>query len=111
LKKGEHGSMLFEPEGAFFCPAHPNEVIVDPTGAGDAFAGGFLGYLDREGAAEPLPVRQAMVCGTAVASLCVEDFSPKRLAEATREEIAERIRSIREMGFVPEMIPWAAPES
>src|SRR5262249_50223573 len=84
VKKGEHGALLFGHEGRFFGPAYPHENLVDPTGAGDAFAGGFVGYLDRESGRKPIALRQAMICGTALASLCVEAFSPQRLAEITR---------------------------
>jgi sugar/nucleoside kinase (ribokinase family) len=103
VKKGEHGALLFGAEDSFFCPAYPHEALVDPTGAGDAFAGGFVGYLDQHRSATPLPLRQAMVCGTALASLCVEAFSPRRLAEVTRMEIAERVKAIRRVAHMPEV--------
>ena len=103
VKKGEHGALLFSPEERYFCPAYPHENLVDPTGAGDAFAGGFVGYLDRAGDAPTLPIREAMICGTALASLCVEAFSPRRLAEVSRREIAERIEAIRRVAHMPEV--------
>jgi len=103
VKKGEHGALLFGQDERFFCPAYPHEKLVDPTGAGDAFAGGFVGYLDSVHAAGALPLRQAMICGTALASLCVEAFSPRRLAEITRAEIAERVRVIRSIADMPEV--------
>lgn len=106
IKKGEHGALLFTHDDQFFCPAYPHERLVDPTGAGDAFAGGFLGYLDRLSSSSPMPIRQAMVCGTALASICVEAFSPKRLAETTTEEIESRVRAIRELAQVPEIPSW-----
>jgi len=101
VKKGEHGALLFGKNDRFFCPAYPHENLVDPTGAGDAFAGGFVGYLDRVGKSSDSEIRQAMICGTALASLCVEAFSPRRLAEITRDEIAERIRAIRALAHMP----------
>jgi sugar/nucleoside kinase (ribokinase family) len=103
VKKGEHGALFFSREESFYCPAVPHERLVDPTGAGDSFAGGFLGYLDRMSVLEPPPFRQAMVCGAAIASLCVESFSPRRLVETTREEIADRVRAVRALGAVPEI--------
>jgi len=106
IKKGEHGALFFSPDDRFFCPAFPHENLVDPTGAGDSFAGGFLGYLDRAAGAGAPPFRQAMVCGTAMASLCVEAFSPERLARTTPEEIAERVRAVRALAHVPEMDLW-----
>ena len=107
IKKGEHGALFFSPDDRFFGPAFPHENLVDPTGAGDSFAGGFLGYLDRAAGAGAPPFRQAMVCGTAMASLCVEAFSPERLARTTPEEIAERVRAVRALAHVPEMDLWA----
>ncbi len=106
IKKGEHGALFVSPDDRFFCPAYPHEQLVDPTGAGDSFAGGFLGYLDRESGAPAPPFRQAMVCGTALASLSVEAFSPRRLAETTRQEIAERVRALRALSQVPEIPLW-----
>ncbi|HKA23819.1 MAG TPA: PfkB family carbohydrate kinase [Candidatus Eisenbacteria bacterium] len=103
VKKGEHGALLFSRDERFFCPAYPHEKLVDPTGAGDAFAGGFVGYLDQQGGKRPLPLRQAMICGTALASLCVEAFSPQRLAEITRGEIAERVKVIRSLAHMPDV--------
>jgi sugar/nucleoside kinase (ribokinase family) len=106
IKKGEHGALFFSRDDRFFCPAFPHEQLVDPTGAGDSFAGGFLGYLDREAGEAALPFRQAMVCGTALASLCVEAFSPERLAEIGRDEIAARIQAVRSLAHVPEITLW-----
>jgi sugar/nucleoside kinase (ribokinase family) len=103
VKKGEHGALLFGQNDRFFCPAYPHENLVDPTGAGDAFAGGFVGYLDHAGKSSDSEIRQAMICGTALASLCVEAFSPRRLAEITRDEIAERVRVIRALAHMPDV--------
>jgi sugar/nucleoside kinase (ribokinase family) len=106
IKKGEHGALFYSSDERYFCPAFPQENLVDPTGAGDSFAGGLLGYLDHVGPGETLPLRAAMVCGTAMASLCVESFSPRRLAETHRTEIAGRIEAIRDLTRVPEVPLW-----
>ncbi len=106
VKKGEHGALFFSDRERFFCPAYPLEDVVDPTGAGDAFAGGLLGYLDHAAGAERPPLRAAMICGAALASFCVEGFSPRRLAEVGRGEIAERIEAIRALTHVPSVPLW-----
>lgn len=105
VKKGENGALYFSPEERFFCPAHPLEEVVDPTGAGDAFAGGLLGYLEHAGGGAR-PLRAAMVCGAAMASFCVEDFSPRRLLEVSRHEIAERIEAIRRLTEISPVPLW-----
>lgn len=96
IKKGEHGSMMFGPEGAFIAPALPLPVVKDPTGAGDSFAGGMLGWL----ATKPLTEenwRKAMLVGTATASFCVEDFSVKKLRSLDPAKVFERAARVREM--------------
>lgn len=97
LKKGEHGAMLFGADGIAVLPAYPTERVIDPTGAGDSFAGGILGYLAAhdDGAAGPL--RKAMACGTVVASLTVEGFGLDRLRHATRAEVDGRMEKYRSM--------------
>lgn len=107
VKKGENGALFFAPDERFFCPAYPLEEVVDPTGAGDAFAGGLLGYLDHAWGPAP-PLRAAMICGAAMASFCVEDFSPRRLVDVTRQEIADRIEAIRSLTQVPPVPLWRA---
>ena len=93
VKRGEHGVLVFDGTEAFALPAYPLEDVRDPTGAGDAFAGGFLGYLAARGAARPLDVRRAAVVGSVMASYQVEDFSFDRLARLTWPEIRSRYAS------------------
>jgi sugar/nucleoside kinase (ribokinase family) len=91
IKKGEHGALLFTGEGATAIPAFPTQSVVDPTGAGDSFAGGMLGYLTEIGDASPLALRRAIVRGTVAASFTIESFSINRAIEVTRDEIEERV--------------------
>lgn len=98
LKKGEHGAMLFGGEGVFVAPAYPSAEVVDPTGAGDAFAGGVLGYLTET--SEPLSphsLRRAMAYGTVIGSLIVEGFGLDRLKRTDRREIDARLEQYRKM--------------
>ncbi len=97
VKKGEHGAVLFDGDDIFFVPGYPLEDVFDPTGAGDAFAGGFLGYLAGNGDLTPRTLRNALVHGSVLGSFSVEDFSVGRLARVTRGEIAERVRAFRAM--------------
>ncbi len=92
-KRGEYGAALFTAEDTFAIPALPLEEVRDPTGAGDSFAGGFLGYLDGEGAGEPTPeqLRRAMVLGSVMASFNVEDFGTERVQRLQRPEIDARV--------------------
>jgi sugar/nucleoside kinase (ribokinase family) len=100
LKKGEHGAMLFCEEGAFMLPAFPTDHVVDPTGAGDTFAGGILGCLSAEGGASIAHLRRAMAYGTVIASFTVEGFGLSRLQCTGREEIEARLDLYRSMlGF------------
>jgi len=96
IKRGEYGAALFSGSHYFAVPAFPIERPVDPTGAGDSFAGGFMGYLAREGRTSGPALRQAMVYGTVLASFCVEDFSLKRMATVTTKAIEARARTLRE---------------
>jgi sugar/nucleoside kinase (ribokinase family) len=91
IKKGEHGALYRSREVRFITPGYPVETLTDPTGAGDSFAGGFIGWLARSGRDDAHAIRQALACGTAMASLAIEDFSPRRLLETDREEIARRV--------------------
>jgi sugar/nucleoside kinase (ribokinase family) len=101
VKLGEHGASLFTREGFFSLPAYPLETVIDPTGAGDSFAGGFFGYLDAQGgAADDATLRRAMTYGSAVASFWVEEFGCERAAHLTREEIDERYEAFRQMTFI-----------
>jgi sugar/nucleoside kinase (ribokinase family) len=97
-KQGEYGAALFTSEGFFALPAYPLETVADPTGAGDSFAGGFLGYLATEdGSREDATLRRGMAYGTTVASFCVEGFGTERLGSVTREEVDERAAAIAAM--------------
>ena len=87
LKKGEHGRFLLSRDGTYVLPAYPTENVVDPTGAGDSFAGGILGYLTSDDTPPPGRLRRAMAYGTVVASLTVEGFGLDGLKRAAREEI------------------------
>jgi sugar/nucleoside kinase (ribokinase family) len=92
IKKGEHGSLLVTREGAVAAlPGYPAKTVVDPTGAGDSFAGGIMGYLASVGRFDVDAVRQAMVRGTVVASFTIEDFSLNRLKNLTRAELDRRV--------------------
>ena len=97
LKKGEHGVLMFDGEDAFAAPAFPLETVFDPTGAGDTFAGGFLGYLAGCPIADGAALRRAIVMGSTLASFCVEAFSLDRLVRLTRPEIDERYRRFRDL--------------
>src|SRR5215218_5497321 len=99
-KQGEYGAALFTPDGFFGLPAYPLETVVDPTGAGDSFAGGFLGYLAAHGGdstAVESVLRQAMTYGSVLASFNVEEFGTERVRRLTREEIDERFEDFRRM--------------
>jgi sugar/nucleoside kinase (ribokinase family) len=98
-KQGQYGSLMLTDEGFFALPAFPLETVVDPTGAGDCFAGGFMGYLAAhgEGELDHELLAQAMAYGTAIASFNVEDFGVERVARLTKEEIAERVSDLRRM--------------
>ena len=97
IKKGEHGALFQSPEERFITPAYPVEALTDPTGAGDSFAGGFLGWLARCGRQDGPALRQALCCGAAMASVAIEGFSPARLLETGREEIAARLETLHRM--------------
>lgn len=91
IKKGEHGALLFGPDGQiFYCPALPLEEVFDPTGAGDTFAGGFIGYLAAEDRTDFASMTRAVVHGSAMASFCVEQFGTERLLNLTPAEIQAR---------------------
>lgn len=91
IKKGEHGALLFHEKHVFFCPALPLEEVFDPTGAGDTFAGGFVGWLDKTKDISFDNMKRALVYGSAMASFCVEKFGTERLRELTQEEIHNRV--------------------
>ena len=97
VKKGEHGSMLFSKHGLVLIPAYPVDKVQDPTGAGDAFAGGLMGMLTRAYRITPEAVRRAMVYGTTVASFTVEAFSLEKLQAIRRADIEARVRKFLRM--------------
>lgn len=97
VKRGEYGAILFSDNDIFAIPAFPLESVLDPTGAGDSFAGGMMGYLARAGNNEAGTVRQAMICGSVMASFNVEDFSMDRLWRLTWEEVEERYRQFQDL--------------
>ncbi len=92
IKKGEHGALLFHENHVFFAPALPLEDVFDPTGAGDAFAGGFIGHIARTSDISFENMKTAIIVGSAMASFCVEKFGPQRLKEITKKEIEIRLR-------------------
>lgn len=105
IKKGEHGAFLFTEDRLFFAPAYPLESVYDPTGAGDSFAGGFIGYLARTGDLSEANMRRAVVYGSAMGSFAVERFSIERLMTVTRAEIDQRVREFRQLVAFDEELP------
>lgn len=105
IKKGEHGAFLFRENNIFFAPAFPLENVFDPTGAGDSFAGGFIGYLARTGDLSEANMRRAVIYGSAMGSFAVEAFSIERLMTVTTEEINARVREFRNLVAFEEEIP------
>jgi len=91
IKKGEHGAFMFTRDSVFFAPAYPLEDVFDPTGAGDSFAGGFIGYLARTGDLGEANLRRAVIYGSAMGSFAVERFSIGRLMEIDAADIARRV--------------------
>lgn len=91
IKKGEHGALLFHGDKVFFAPALPLEEVFDPTGAGDTFAGGLMGYLASTGDISFENMKRAIINGSALASFCVEEFGTDRLMQITSRDLAERI--------------------
>jgi sugar/nucleoside kinase (ribokinase family) len=94
IKRGEHGALLFDEDGVFAAPAFPLHEVIDPTGAGDCFAGGLLGYLATVPEITPLAMRRAMVHATATASYCVEAVGTGRVAKITGADVKERVAAI-----------------
>ncbi len=95
IKKGEHGALLFHEDQIFSAPALPLAEVFDPTGAGDTFAGGFIGYLAKVGTINFNNMKNAIIFGSALASFCVEKFGTERIQNLTQQEIEARVR-----GFV-----------
>ncbi len=109
VKKGEHGAILFADHWLFFVPGFPLEEVFDPTGAGDAFAGGFLGSLARSGSMTPDDLRRAMVYGSVMGSFVVERFSVGRLIDLPTAEIEERVARFREITAFETRVPAEEP--
>ncbi|HWJ13809.1 MAG TPA: PfkB family carbohydrate kinase [Gemmatimonadaceae bacterium] len=97
IKKGEHGAFMFTADTIFFAPAYPLESVFDPTGAGDSFAGGFMGYLARTGDLSEANLRRAVVYGSAMGSFAVEKFSVQRLLEITPSDIQRRVADFHKL--------------
>ncbi len=97
IKKGEHGAFLFRENNIFFAPAYPLESVFDPTGAGDSFAGGFIGYLARTGDLSDANMRRAVIYGSAMGSFAVEKFSIERLMTVTRAELDQRLHAFKQL--------------
>ena len=97
IKKGEHGAFLFKENSIFFAPAYPLEDVFDPTGAGDSFAGGFMGYIARTNDLSDANLRRAVIYGSAMGSFAVEKFSVQRLLEIDSNDIAQRVAEFRRL--------------
>ena len=97
IKKGEHGALLFHGENVFYAPALPLEEVFDPTGAGDTFAGGFMGHLAKTGDISFENMKRGIIVGSAMASFCVEKFGPTRLKEINKTDIDRRIQQFKEL--------------
>jgi len=97
IKKGEHGALLFQDSNMFYCPALPLEEVFDPTGAGDTFVGGFIGYLAQTNDISFENMRKAIVYGSAMASFCVEKFGTERLFEVTASDLEARVGEFKEL--------------
>ena len=97
IKKGEHGAFMFTPTSVFFAPAYPLEEVFDPTGAGDSFAGGFMGYLARVGNIDEKSLRRAVIYGCVMGSFAVEKFSIQRLLEIDKADIIRRTKEFQRL--------------
>ncbi|HEX8173708.1 MAG TPA: PfkB family carbohydrate kinase [Pyrinomonadaceae bacterium] len=103
VKRGEYGAALFTKDTYFAIPAYPLESVFDPTGAGDTFAGGFMGYLDSQEKLDDAAMRRAMIFGSVMASFNVEEFGTERVQRLTHEEINERFRAFKKMTHFDEI--------
>src|SRR5579863_4680934 len=97
IKKGSHGSILSGPRGFFICPAYPLHTVVDPTGAGDSFVGGMMGYLATARGGIDQNIRRAMIYGSVVASFCCEGFGLTRTTKVTRPQIDQRVKELEKL--------------
>ncbi|MGQ0701728.1 MAG: PfkB family carbohydrate kinase [Gemmatimonadales bacterium] len=105
VKQGEYGALLIEPERTFYVPAYPLEEVFDPTGAGDAFAGGFVGYLARMDSVEPRQLRRAMVYGAAMGGFAVQGFGLKGFEGLDAAAVEQRVQAFVDLTHVPEAEP------
>jgi sugar/nucleoside kinase (ribokinase family) len=105
IKQGEHGALLIEPDRTFYVPAYPLEEVFDPTGAGDAFAGGFMGYLARVDSTSPAQMRRAMVYGAAMGSFAVQGFGVKGFDDIDADAVQRRVEAFVDLTNVPEAEP------
>ncbi len=103
VKRGEYGAALFTSQAYFAIPAYPLESVFDPTGAGDTFAGGFMGYLSSQETLDEAAMRRAMIFGSVMASFNVEEFGTERVQRLTHEEINERFRTFKQMTHFEEI--------
>jgi sugar/nucleoside kinase (ribokinase family) len=101
IKQGEYGALLMEPGRTFYVPAYPLEEVFDPTGAGDAFAGGFMGYLARSGQISPDAMRRAMVYGATMGSFAVAGFGVRGFENVTPHDVDSRVRLFADLTHVP----------
>ena len=97
IKKGSHGSILSGPEGFFICPAYPLHKVVDPTGAGDSFVGGMIGYLAAKRGSIAANLRRAMIYGSVVASFCCEGFGVNRTTKLKRADVEQRVKELEKL--------------
>jgi sugar/nucleoside kinase (ribokinase family) len=97
VKRGEYGALLFDEQGAFFAPAYPLDEVIDPTGAGDSFAGGLLGYLATQPEITPLALRRSIVVASACASYNVEAVGAQRLLTLTKGDVNRRLDAFRSL--------------
>ena len=103
IKKGEHGALLFQGNKMFYAPALPLENVFDPTGAGDSFVGGFIGYLAKNNDTSFAAMKKGILYGSAIASFCVEAFGTKRLENLTTEEVEARYHEFIRLVSVEEI--------
>jgi sugar/nucleoside kinase (ribokinase family) len=103
IKRGEYGAALFTRKSYFAIPAYPLESVFDPTGAGDTFAGGFMGYLANLNSFDDDTLRRAMIFGSVMASFNVEEFGTERVSRLTHHEINQRFREFKQMTYFEEI--------
>ena len=111
VKQGEHGALLIEPDRTFYVPAYPLEEVFDPTGAGDAFAGGFVGYLAKCDSVNPLQLRRAMVYGSAMGGFAVQGFGLKGFEGLDLRAVQDRVRGFADLTHVEIAEPLPPPST